>query len=456
MSNLFRTLIQVEQSVVKRTALLCLAGALTLLPLSWPGDVGAQAQSPAEPRTIVVRALRMLDVKSGAFLEDVAIHVEGERIKAVGPAVQILKQLPGVPVLDLGSATLLPGLIDCHTHLLARIPHGAGGYALNLATKSEADRALEGVANARVTLEAGFTTVRDVGNEGSGYADVALRKAIDGGLVDGPRMRVATRAIAAIGQYEPFGISADLAGFPTGAQNISGVDEARRAVREQIGHGADLIKVYADWDAPTLTSAELQTIVEEAHKAGRKVAAHATTREGIRNAVAVGVDSIEHGNRADRVTLELMRAKGIYLVPTLSIMDAWAAESPQSAASPRLKEFMESSRQTVEIAHALGVKIANGSDPTSSDRHGKNAEELLSLTKRGLNAIEAIRAATTLAADLLGMSADVGTLEPGKYADLIAVDGDPLQDLGTLLHVKFVMKGGRVIKREGLTGQTVR
>ena len=396
-------------------------------------------------------------MRSAKLIEDAAIYVEGERIKAVGVAAEVLKNAPAaVLVLDLGSATILPGLIDGHTHLLARVPEGAGGYALNLATKSEAYRALEGAANARATLQAGFTTVRDVGNEGSRYADIALRDAIDTGLVEGPRMRVATRGVASVGQYFPFGISADLDGFPSGAQMISGVDEARRAVREQIGRGADLIKVYADWDHPTLTLAELQAIVEEAHKAGRKVAAHASTREGIRNAVAAGVDSVEHGTQADRETLESMKAKGVFLLPTLSVADAWAAKAPENAASPRLQAYMEGARRTVAMARSMGVKIVNGSDPSSIDRHGRNAEELVAMTKRGLSAIEAIRAATTSAADLLGMSDDVGAVEAGKYADLIAVDGNPLDDITALLHVKFVMKGGRIIKNDQPASQSAR
>jgi imidazolonepropionase-like amidohydrolase len=441
----------------RRSRGMWLAWALCALVVGSPIDSLGQGREASEPRILMVRALHMLDVRSGRLVEDAALLVEGERIKAVGVATEILKQAPaGVAVLNLGSATILPGLIDAHTHLLARIPEGDGGYALNLVTKSQAYRALEGAANARATLRAGFTTVRDVGNEGSGYADVALRDAIDQGLVEGPRMRVATRAIASIGQYQPFGISGDLDGFASGAQTISGVDDARRAVREQIGRGADLIKVYSDWNAPTLTLAELQVAVEEAHKAGRKVAAHATTTEGIRNAVAAGVDSIEHGAHADREALRSMKAKGVFLVPTLAVMDAWAAKSPENAAFPRLRAYMEGARRTVEMAQSLGVKIASGSDPSAADRHGKNAEELLSMTKRGLSALEAIQAATTSAAELLGMSDHVGALEAGKYADLVAVDGNPLQDITALLRVKFVMKGGIAIKNEQPVVQSAR
>ena len=401
---------------------------------------------------LVIRAARVLDVQAGTYIRDAAIYVEGQRIKAVGPVADVVKALRAtVKTIDLGQATVLPGLIDCHTHLMARFADGPYGYELGLLTKSQAYRALEGAANARVTLEAGFTTVRDVENEGSGYADVALRDAINEGLVPGPRMRVATRAIAAIGQYHPFGLSADLTDFPTGAQMISGPDEARRAVREQIGHGADLIKVYADWRYPTLTVAEMQVIVEEAHKAGRKVAAHATTPDGIRNAVEAGVDSIEHGHQADRADLELMKAKGIYLVPTLSVIDAVVAKNPDQWTSPKARAFLESMRQAVAMAKELGVKIADGSDPDSAERHGRNAEELAAMTRRGLSNLEAIRAATVSAADLIGWPDDVGSLEVGKYADLIAVSGDPIADITVLQHVRFVMKGGQIVKEDAVT-----
>jgi len=261
-------------------------------------------------------------------------------------------------------------------------------------------------------------------------------------------MRVATRGIAAVGQYFPFGVAADLPDFPTGAQMISGPEEARRAVREQIGHGADLIKVYADWNYPTLTLAEMQVVVEEAHKANLKVAAHATLPGGIRNAVMAGVDSIEHGHRADRTTLELMKSKGVYLVPTLSVMDAIIAKTPDQWTSPKARSFIEGMRQEIAIAKELGIKIADGSDPDSAERHGRNAEELEAMTRRGLSPLEAIRAATTTAADLIGWPGDVGSIEVGKFADLIAVQGDPIADITVLQHVGFVMKGGRIIKNE--------
>lgn len=216
-------------------------------PLPPPAPPPAADSKP--PVRVAIQAARALDVTKGTIIQDAVILVEGDRIKEVGSKLPIP---PGVKVVSLGDRTLMPGLIDCHTHLMMRLGPDES-YAQHLVARSQAYRALEGAASARDTLRAGFTTVRDVESEGSGYADAALRDAIAAGLVEGPRMFVATRGIAAVGQYNPFDVSPDLTGFPTGAQMISGVEEARRAVREQIGYGADLIKVYADWDHPTLT-----------------------------------------------------------------------------------------------------------------------------------------------------------------------------------------------------------
>ena len=407
----------------------------------------SQTQVEPPPISIVVKAGKLLDVGKGSYVENAAIWIEADRIKEAGRFADIQPHAPrDAKLIDLSQFTVLPGLIDCHTHIMARIPNGPDGYTLNLATKSQAFRALEGAYDARITLRAGFTTVRDVENEGSGYADVALRDAINQGLAEGPRMQVATRAIAAVGQYNPFGVSADLIDFPTGAQMVSGVEEARRAAREQIGHGADLIKVYADWDHPTLTAEEMQVVVEEAHKQGLKVAAHAYTPEGIRNALNAGVDSIEHGNNAERATLELMKEKHAYWVLTKGhFRDRLKTET-----NPRVRKYLEDTlhraRQNIAIARELGVKIANGFDPASTEAHGKNADEIVTATELGLTPLEAIRAATINAADLMGWQDRVGAIEPGKFADLIAVDGNPLVDISVLQNVKFVMKGGAVIK----------
>lgn len=430
--------------------------AVTFVLGAWLGSaltvVESHAQTKPEGESsniLLLKAGRVLDVKTGRYLEATSILIEGDHIKDVARVSDLDARIPkGTTVIDLGSATLLPGLIDCHTHLMARIPSGPDGYVLNLATKSQAFRALEGAADARATLRAGFTSVRDVENEGSGYADVALRDAINEGLVEGPRMQVATRAIAAVGQYNPFGVSPDLHDFPTGAEMISGVEQARRAVREQIGHGADLIKVYADWSRPTLTVEEMAVIVEEAHKAGRKVAAHATSAEGQRNAILAGVDSIEHGHGADRPDLEMMKAKGVYWVPTLGYYFDHVDTTNSVRSRQYMQDVLQRARQNILIARELGVKIASGFDASSAEGQGQNAHEIVAMTKLGWTPIEAIRAATTSAADLMGWQDRVGSIDAGKYADLIAVAGDPLADAKELEHVKFVMKGGAVVKNE--------
>src|SRR5579864_5595315 len=316
------------------------------------------AQSPSAPHpaaSVVVKAAKALDVRKGAYIENAALWIEGDRIKEVGRVSDIQAHAPKTSkIFDLAGATIFPGLIDCKTHTMPPSRESDNGYLLNLATKSQAFRALEGAYNARITLDAGYTTIRDVENEGSDYDDVALRDAIRQGLAVGPRMQVATRAIAAVGQYNPFGVSPDLTNFPTGAQMVSGVEDARRAVREQLGNGANLIKVYADWDNPTLTIEEMRVIVEEAHKQKRKVAAHATTPEGIKNAITAGVDSIEHGHEANREDLEMMKAKGVFLVPTVGGLVARVETRKNDPASSqslrRMEAYLQKIQDSVQMA----------------------------------------------------------------------------------------------------------
>jgi len=424
---------------------------LALLLVIYPALAISQSEpSPRVSPSVLVKAGKLLDVRKGNYIENAGIWIEGERIKEVGRFSEVQSHAPKVKLIDLGRATVLPGLIDCHTHLMARIADSKDGYTLTLATKSQAFRALEGAFDARLTLNAGFTTVRDVENEGSGYADVALRDAIDQGLAEGPRMQVATRGIAAVGEYEPFGISPDLPDFLTGAQMVSGVEDARRAAREQIGHGADLIKVYADWQHPTLTVDEMRVIVEEAHKQKLKVAAHATTPEGIKNAITAGVDSIEHGFGADRESLEMMKAHGTFLVPTVGVVDAQIELHKDDPLTPERRQrrdaFLQGIQQSLQQALSLGVKLASGFDASSPTKQGQNADQLVAMAKRGIPPLDVVRAATLNAAELMGWQDDVGSVEVGKYADLIAVEGNPLSDIATLQHVEFVMKGGTIVK----------
>ncbi|HYV12612.1 MAG TPA: amidohydrolase family protein [Pyrinomonadaceae bacterium] len=430
--------------MIQTTIIALAALTLALLPPTFGQNQSTKDYKQSVPTAI--RAARLLDVKTGALINNAVVLVEGERISAVGSALSIPA---GASIIDLGDMTLLPGLIDCHTHLLAsRLTSRDGEYGTMLLTKSQAYRALEGASNARRTLMAGYTAVRDVESEGAGYADVALRDAIDRGLVEGPRMKVATRAIAVIGQYQPFGVSPDLPDFPHGAQMISGVEEARRAVREQIGYGADLIKIYADWRYPTLTIEEISVIVEEAHKAGRRVAAHATTTEGIRNSVTAGVDSIEHGFRVDRPTLELMKQKGVWWVPTYGRRFESFTAITDDEIRRRANASMSNLQKMLQTARDLGVKIAAGWDASTEKDQGANARDIVALNAAGLTNLEALRAATISGAELLGWQDMLGSLEPGKLADIVAVSGNPLTDIKQVEHVLFVMKGGVVIKDE--------
>jgi len=425
---------------------------LAALILGLPSPVFTQkpaADNSRRPLQTAVRAARLLDVKSGTLLNNAVVLIEGERISAVGSGLPIPA---GAKVIDLGDVTLLPGLIDCHTHLLAS---DTDDYGKMLLTKSQAYRALEGASNARRTLLAGFTSVRDVESEGAGYADVALRDAVNRGLVEGPRMKVATRAIAAVGGYQPRGISPDLPDFPRGAQMVSGVEEARRAVREQIGNGADLIKVYADWNYPTLTVDEMRVVVEEAHKAGRRVAAHATTNEGIRNALEAGVDSIEHGFSMDEETLHIMAARGVAWAPTAGAMEQMLRETEallQRGASPevtdeRLKAAREvmaprqrravaNLEQMVPRAVELGVPVL-----TSTDNAGTVADDVMRFVRYGVAPVDALRAATTSARQFLGLPG----LNEGAPADVVTYGEDPREDASVLHRPMAIVRRGQRI-----------
>ena len=408
------------------------------------------AQSPPK-EAVLIKAGRLIDVRNGGVLTDQAILIEGDRIKEVGPAQTVSSHAPaGARVIDLSNSTVLPGLIDCHTHLTFDPSHN-GYAALGISVPREA---LYGAKNAKVTLEAGFTTVRNVG--AGGYSDVALRDAIEAGDVPGPRIDAAGPGIGVTGGHFDNSLLAPEFHFSS-ASIADGVPAAIAKVREEVKYGADVIKISATGgvlskgDSPEATQfsdEEIRAIVIEAHRLGRKVAAHAHGAAGIKQAVLAGVDSIEHGSFIDDEAIRLMKEKGTYLVPTLYLSD-WFIENYQRLRVPefmveKAKVVMPAARKNIAHAFKAGVKVAFGTDAAVYP-HGLNAREFAVMVKLGLTPMQSIQAATVNAADLLGWSDRIGSIEAGRFADIIAVSGDPLADVSALEHVAFVMKGGQVV-----------
>jgi imidazolonepropionase-like amidohydrolase len=417
---------------------------LALLVLS--GAISAQTAE----RT-VVRAGKLLDVRSGKILVNQAVVIEGDRIASVASASEF-KASPSDKVVDLPNATVLPGMIDAHTHLTFD-PH-FGYETLAISVPREA---LTGAHNARLTLEAGFTTVRNVGARG--YSDVALRDAISAGDVPGPRMLVSGPALSITGGH----CDNDLLPYEYHATSdgaADGVEQVQHKVREIIKYGADVIKVCAtggvlskgdDPNASQYTLEEMKAIVADAHRLGRKVAAHAHGAQGVIWASEAGVDSVEHGHLMNDAAIATLKKNGTYLVPTLYLVD-WQRENVARANLPdyakrKMEMVSEVGKNNAKKAFAAGVKIGLGTDAAVYP-HGLNAHELAVYVGLGMTPLQAIQSATINDAELLGWSDKIGTIEPGKWADIIAVDGDPLQDVNTLQHVKFVMKGGEVVKNE--------
>jgi imidazolonepropionase-like amidohydrolase len=407
-----------------------------------------------------LRAARLLDPKTGTIATNAVVVVQSGVIKAAGAGVAIPS---GAKVIDLGAVTLLPGLIDCHTHLLQNYKGVYGGddpnMALTVATLGTTRRVLLGVAMGRQDLEAGITTVRDVGNSGWG-GDVALRDAITDGWVTGPRIVASTRALAAAGGQ--FGTLAPEA--QQLIQNeyvvVSGVEDARRAVRQAFYDGADLIKVIVNTGPRVLSLDELKVIVEEAHRVGKRVAAHATNDSATRIAALAGVNSVEHGYTISDDALRMMAAKGIYLVPTdypaSFYVDAFAPAGMTAAEHDRelagVRGFEKRSSERLARAIKLGVRIAFGSDEyydvPGRTRGQASLLPLEAYQNAGMSPIEVIRAATINAADLIGWGDRLGVIESGRRADIIAVDGDPLKDARALEHARFVMKDGVIIRND--------
>jgi imidazolonepropionase-like amidohydrolase len=407
---------------------------------------GAQA-----PRRIAVCAGKLIDGKSDRPIAHAVILIEGDKIVSVTPGGSAPA---GVEVIDLSKATVLPGFMDTHTHVLLQGDITAADYDEQLLKQSTPYRAILAARNARIALEHGFTVLRDLETEGAMFADVDVKTAIEHGEVPGPRMQVATRAMAPSGMYPLLGYSWELE-MPHGVQVVDGVEAARKAVREQAAHGADWIKYYSDrryYFAPdgvlhswvNFTDEEARAIVEETHRIGRKVAAHAIGSDGIAAALRAGVDSIEHGDGLTDALLDEMARKGVFWVPTITV-GAYVAPGRGG----NWVKMVDLEKAAFQQALKKGVKIALGTDAGGFSWTELNqAREFKYYVDYGMAPMQAIRTGTSVAAELLGWSDRVGSVEPGKLADLVAVSGDPLSDITELERVKFVMKGGVVYKNE--------
>lgn len=431
-----------------RCRLLPVLSFLVILPL--------QAAPPAggEPATTVVRAAALIDGTGAPQRRDVQVLVRANRILAVESSAKAPP--PGAQLIDLGTRTLLPGLIDCHTHIFLQGEVAeAGGYDVQLLKYPLAYRAARAVVAARRALEQGFTTIRDLETEGAGYGDVGIRQAIEEGHIPGPRMFVVTRAISSTGGYPLEGYAPEIE-VPKGAQLIDGPVEARKAAREQLDHGADWIKVYMthrSWvdrsgnlvSQPTLTVEELRAIVDEAHGWQRKVACHAYNGLGLQRALDGGCDSIEHGLEISDAQIAQMLRQGTWYVPTLAAYYYDPAPADTEAGQRDRKRVAV---HGVSFAKALraGVKIAFGTDVGGFVWTDPIAQEFAREVEFGMTPLQAIQSATTRAAELLGRSGELGVIAPGAYADLIAVDGEPLKDVAALQSVSFVMKDGQVFR----------
>ena len=403
-----------------------------------------------------IKCGRLIDGKSDKPIENVVILVEGNKIKNIGKDIPI----PGEAiVIDLSGATILPGLIDAHTHVLLQGDITEEDYAEQILKESIPYRTLRATVSCKTALLHGFTTIRDLETEGAMYADVDLKKAINNGIIDGPRMFVATRSINTTGHY-PLRNSAYAweLHLPKGVQEITGADEARRAVREQLSYGADWIKIYADRGyyrlpdgtfrgIPNFSQEEIDAIGDETRLEHKKFAAHAVTRDGIIYSVNAGASSIEHGFGMDDECIALIAAKGVYWCPTIYV-NVWVAEGRAAAGNPINKAFNEVLPVVLSKALKAGVKIVFGTDVGGFAWTENEAKEFSYMVKFGMTPMQAIKSATTVAANMLDMSGKLGEISTGAFADIVAVNADPLKDISALERISFVMKDGKVYKKE--------
>ena len=406
----------------------------------------------AAQKTILIKCGKLLDSKTGVVTEKQNIFIRGNQVVSIGTAT-----IQADSIIDLSRYFVMPGMIDCHTHVLLQGDITSEDYDVQILKESIPYRTIRATKSAEKALMNGFTTLRDLGTEGAGFADVDLKKAINKGVISGPRMFVSTLAMNTTGHYpiKASDYSWELQ-LPKGVIEITGADEARRAVRQQLEQGADWIKIYADRgyyrladgsfrSIPNFTNEEIKAIAEETILSRKKVAAHAMTRDGILAAINAGASTIEHGSGMDEECMRLMVEKGVYWCPTLFVNE-YVAEGRAKLGSPINQYFQQSIQATFKKAMKLGVKLAYGTDIGGYDWNLTEAKDFTYFVDWGLSPIQAIQTATTTAAELLGMQGKIGEIKEGSFADIIALKKDPTKDISALQNIEWVMKDGKVYK----------